>query len=115
MRYWNPELTTKLLKQSLSCVSEFPTSGIANIMWSLGNLRYPNLEIVGPLARAAVDEKHLKSYAEQDLTSVLYGIAMCKYKDPLVIGPLMTEVMRPGRLQRMQDVRSMLLHSILSF
>lgn len=104
LKFWSLEATTKLLKEATHHLADFPSYGIASMLWSLGNLRYPNLEIVKQIAETAAEERHLRNYQEQDLTSVLYGLAMCKYRHPAVVGVLITEIMRPGRLTQMQDV-----------
>ena len=104
-RYWAPVATTKLLKEAITHISDFPTPGLANLMWSLGNLRFSNLELVNAIARQSIAEKHLRNYEEQDLTSVLYGMAMCRYRDPGVIGELISEILRPGRIASMHNVR----------
>lgn len=114
LKFWTPELTTRVVEEVISRISEFDIGSLSNILWSLGNARYTNQELVGKIAMVCSEERHLRNCEEQDLTNIMYGVAMCKYRNPPVLAQYINEIMKPGRIPQMQDVRSLILHPLFT-
>eukprot|EP00210_Caulerpa_lentillifera_P007702 g7353.t1 len=104
LKFWAPDLTDRVVEEVLSRISEFDVAGLSNILWSLGNAKYTNQELVGKIAKICSEEHHLRNCTEQDLMNIVYGVAMCRYKNPTVLSQYVIELMKPGRLPQVHDM-----------
>lgn len=99
----NHKALQAFLSAILDRIDESSEQGLSNIVYSLGQLRFTDLETIKPLWPVICQPDRLTSFTEQDLSNIVHGLGLLGIDNEEVFGPIKRELLREGRLQEFRE------------